>query len=53
MMRHKTRQVVDVSVGVVTHYSVAQPDDIFHTVIITEIAFYLVLVQVGVAVLVE
>ena len=41
------------SVGVVTHDSLAKPDDIFNTVIISKISFYLVLIQVGVSVGIE
>ena len=51
--RDEATEVINVAVGVVAHDSVAQPNDIINTVIVSKILFYLTLIQVGVSVWVE
>ena len=50
---YEAREVVDMAVGVVADDAVAKPDDVVHTVIVAQILFYLVLVEVGIAVGIE
>ena len=49
----KSRKVVNMSVGVVAHNAVAQPDDVIYTVEVAEVFFNLLLVELRIAVGVE
>ena len=51
--RDKAREVVDMAVGVIAHNAVAQPDDIFHTVVVSKVVLYLILIELRIAVGVE
>lgn len=51
--RDEAREVVDMTVGVIADNAFTEPDDIINTIIVTKIAFYLVLIELWIAVGIE